>query len=66
MNDWISVRSVLPKLWKDVLLHYADGTILIGCRFTDGFQFTNLYGKVTHWMALPEPPGTWSAKSKEA
>lgn len=56
MSEWISVKNCLPKLHHDVLLHHVDGTILIGNRFTFGFLFEGIYGKVTHWMPLPEPP----------
>lgn len=57
MGAWISVEDKMPRLWVDVLLHYTDGTIIIGNRFGWGFQFTDVYGKVTHWMPLPPPPG---------
>ena len=56
MDDWISVRNILPRKCVDVLLHYTDGTIIIGCRFTEGFLYQELYGRVTHWMPLPKPP----------
>lgn len=56
MNDWISVRTCQPRLWKEVLLHHADGTILIGERFRFGYLNEDVFGKVTHWMPLPAPP----------
>lgn len=56
MNDWVSVKTVLPKVHHEVLLHYLDGTILIGERFRFGFLHEETFGRVTHWMALPDPP----------
>ena len=60
---WISVEERLPERYKHVL---------VATRFTDGGEpdleiayFSiggwkkeegRLYGKVTHWMPLPEPP----------
>lgn len=53
---WISIKDTQPPEHKDVLLHYLDGTILIGCRFSFGYLNENIYGKATHWMDLPDPP----------
>ena len=60
---WISVEEMLPKRYEHVL---------VTTRFTDegepDFEIAyislrgwvkeegHLYGKVTHWMPLPEPP----------
>lgn len=56
MNTWISTKDSLPPLHQDVLLHYLDGHIFIGCRFRFGFLYEKLFGVVTHWMPLPAPP----------
>lgn len=56
MTTWISLRDEHPPLHTEVLLHYLDGTILIGCRFQFGYLFEELYGKITHWTPLPAPP----------
>lgn len=56
MNDWVSMRVERPPLHEEVLLHYLDGTILIGCRFRFGFLHEKAFGVVTHWMRLPSPP----------
>ena len=54
--NWISVRDKLPKTLDDVLIHYANGCIDIGCRYSDGGPMEGHRGPVTHWMPLPEPP----------
>ena len=56
MDTWISVRNAQPAIHKEVLLHYLDGTVLIGCRFRFGYLFEELYGKITHWQPLPKSP----------
>ena len=56
MAEWISIKSAQPVIHKEVLLHYLDGTILIGCRFRFGYLNEQTFGKVTHWRALPSPP----------
>ena len=54
--NWISVEDELPKNLDDVLIHYADGRIEVGCRYSDGWLMERSWGPVTHWMPLPEPP----------
>lgn len=56
MPDWISVKDRQPALHEEVLIHYLNGTILIGNRFRFGYMYEDLYGKVTHWMPLPDSP----------
>lgn len=59
MNEWISVKNRLPEHCKDVLVLHENGRI--GIEWVDSlgaFAFDDLYGGVTHWMPLPEPPGT--------
>lgn len=54
--NWISVKDKLPQNLDDVLIHYADGCIEVGCRYSDGWPMERSLGPVTHWMPLPEPP----------
>ena len=54
--NWISVEDKLPENFDDVLIHYADGRIDIGCRYPDGWMTERSWGPITHWMPLPEPP----------
>ena len=56
MNDWVRVKDEPPRLHEEVLLHYLDGTVLIGCRFRFGYLHENCFGAVTHWMKKPDPP----------
>lgn len=57
MSEWISVKERLPEKRKDVLVRYGNGRIDIDwIDSTQCFVFDNLYGRVTHWMLLPEPP----------
>lgn len=56
MSPWIRTKDGLPPLYEEVILRYADGTILIGCRFRFGFLYEKPFGAVTHWMKIPEPP----------
>lgn len=62
--EWISVNEVLPeqgadilKFWQDVF-HYRDENIVV--IFYDNLWacvLANRDKKVTHWIALPQPPG---------
>lgn len=55
--EWISVKDRLPEPNQDVLAIHSEG--IIDINFLDhytGFLFENLYGEITHWMPLPEPP----------
>lgn len=60
--EWISVKDRLPEKRKDVLCLFQDNTRIrnrieiswvdsVGC-----FLYEAIYGEVTHWMPLPEPP----------
>lgn len=60
--NWISVKDRLPKKYVDVLtyskefgvrLNYIDGK---GFMYEDERKPYCIFGKVTHWMPLPEPP----------
>ena len=57
VGEWISVKERLPKKRKNVLVRYGNGRIDFDwIDSTQCFVFENLYGRVTHWMPLPEPP----------
>lgn len=60
-NRWIKVEDRLPEPGVNVLaLHrgYDKSTIKIEwLTFSGGaWIFDKAYGRVTHWMPLPEPP----------
>lgn len=61
-NEWISVKDRLPEKRKDVLCFFQDGIMqrsIIEISWIDSFQrfmYEEIYGEVTHWMPLPEPP----------
>lgn len=63
---WISVNDALPKDCKSVLIYTEKRVIRIAAIYPTlkkdhpywlGDRPIELeYGKVTHWMPLPEPP----------
>lgn len=54
---WISVKEKKPEPCVDCLLFYNSGKIKLDiCYYSGKFGLEGLYGKVTHWMPLPEPP----------
>lgn len=54
---WVPVSERLPEPRKKVLARHADGRIRVGWRSILGnFMDEPLYGIVTHWMPLPQPP----------
>ena len=56
-NEWVSVNTRLPEKRKDVLVHYGNGRIGIDwIDSTQCFVFDELYGRVTHWLPIPELP----------
>lgn len=70
--EWISVKERLPTAWDDVLCWcvnehgetYQKGEWYAAidrfCIWSDwhspSFRTDRFFGKVTHWMPLPEPP----------
>lgn len=60
--QWISVEDRLPEYAEDVLVYFSGDGIETPrvdktCRlYNMGFLLEGVYGKVTHWMPLPDPP----------
>lgn len=57
LTGWVSVKERLPECCKDVLAYYENGKIDID--WVDSIScwcYENIFGSVTHWMPLPEPP----------
>lgn len=56
MSEWVSVDDKLPDEDENVLAgNYPFGIIHIN-RLIDKKNSKWLYGSITHWMPLPEPP----------
>lgn len=55
---WISVKERLPERNKRILVAFKGGMVTTSMCINEAscFLFENDYGKVTHWMPLPEPP----------
>lgn len=57
MKDWISVKDKLPTLCEEVIVYFSSGRVTVSEMFYSGnFSLEGLYGVVTHWQPLPEPP----------
>ena len=55
-NNWISVKERQPEWLETVLVYFENGKIDVReWVWTNAPTFT-IYGSVTHWMPLPEPP----------
>lgn len=58
---WISIKDNLPEPLDTVLCTYNDGgyepkIVATGWMYYDGsWSYEDIYGKVTHWMPMPEP-----------
>lgn len=54
---WISRFNRTPKLRECVLCAFNNRKIEISwMNSEDHFMCEDIYGRVTHWMPLPEPP----------
>lgn len=54
---WVPVSERLPEHFKDVLVMYESGRIDFDrIDHDEDWLFNDLYGSVTHWMPLPQPP----------
>ena len=58
VTKWISVKERLPERNKRILVAFKGGMVTTSMCINEAscFLFENDYGKVTHWMPLPEPP----------
>lgn len=59
MSEWISVKERLPEPLANILCYFANEhrTDISWMDHSGYFAFEESYGKVTHWMPLPPPPG---------
>lgn len=61
MADWISVRERLPEQVGDYLVCTEDAEVFV-CDYIPSVEFWMCgdeiicFGRITHWMPLPEPP----------
>ena len=56
-NEWISVGDRLPGQWNNVIAFYDSGVIRQSwVNGNNEWLFADIYGVVTHWMPLPNPP----------
>lgn len=57
MSEWISVKERLPEESTNVLVVHDGGRVTIEWMLSSRkFLYEEIYGYVTHWMPLPEPP----------
>lgn len=56
MPKWISVKERLPEATPAKCLCYSKDGYMVGSYTNWGWMFPCYFGKVTHWMPLPEPP----------
>ncbi len=56
MAEWISVTDKLPGKTPTKCLCYSKDGYMVGSYTNWGWMFPCYFGKVTHWMPLPEPP----------
>lgn len=57
--EWISIKERKPEpLVRVLVYHEGRGGVRISEMFGAVCEFglETMYGKVTHWMPLPEPP----------
>ena len=55
-QKWISVKERLPEETPTNCLCYSKDGYMVGSYTNWGWMFPCYFGKVTHWMTLPEPP----------
>ena len=58
MSEWISVYDRLPERLKEVLCYFEDDARIdiSWIHSYTQFMYEDIFGKVTHWMPLPDPP----------
>lgn len=56
-GEWIRVDKRLPEPLKDMIAYFENGTTCFSWVDYDGvWAYTGIYGRVTHWMPVLEPP----------
>ena len=66
LAGWVSIDERLPEKRQDVLVHYGNGRIGIDwIDSTQCFVFDELYGRVTHWLPIPELPDRRQPEGEE-
>ena len=60
MSEWTRVEFALPDQMKEVIVYDEYSGVGTAQRHFDGEWILPVsdwkYGRVTHWMPLPEPP----------
>lgn len=58
MSEWISVEERLPDEQVKVICYFSEKSKVETSWhvISLGFMFEGIFGKVSHWMPLPEPP----------
>ena len=56
MPRWIPVEERLPQETQRCIVVSKCGEMAFAIYKGNGFQYPHFFGKVTHWMPLPEPP----------
>ena len=57
MAEWIPVTERLPEQTPTPCLCYSEGgNYMVGTYTSWGWMSPCYFGKVSHWMPLPEPP----------
>ena len=60
MSEWTSVRDDVPNRCDSVIIAVKSGGVGEGYLEDERWFWVNdqeVYGIVTHWQPLPEPPG---------
>lgn len=61
MSDWISVKERLPDINDEYIVFTEDAEVFI-CEYLPSVNqwwdrdASIIYGRITHWMPLPDPP----------
>lgn len=81
MTDWVSVQDQLPEKYTEVLVAFEGIVLASTGQYTGSIKDVNGWSYpsenrgstdqgtdpiITHWMPLPEVPGSLTAQAKEA